>query len=423
MAISSLTKLVPGTRQLAFNKFIQILKQETIPLEIVDVQGQTWETVPGNIRHRLMIRDHRFFNALLSPNAYSLGSAYINGYFDVSGNMRELYEMVCDKLLSTDQSVKISDFFSKMVSPVLALLPSGIREKEKENIRYQYDQPGRFFRIFLGETMGYTCGYYSDQNSSMSDAQNKKMEIVCKKLRLTSGQHLLDIGCGWGNLSVYAAKHYGVQVTGITLSQEQKTYAEEWIKKEGLVGQVKIKLLNYRDLENNQYDKIACVGMSEHVGRDNMSTFYDTVYRCLKPGGLFMQHTITTYSQPKKSRNNLFLDTYMFPGGELMREQDLVDLAGQSGFELLNAENFRPHYVKTLADWISRMEQHREQLIDIVDETTYRIYHVFFIGSLISFRQKEIALFQNLFCKTGSGIEGDHLFTTPYAETTSFTAE
>ncbi|MBU1342630.1 MAG: cyclopropane-fatty-acyl-phospholipid synthase family protein, partial [Proteobacteria bacterium] len=237
----------------------------------------------------------------------------------------------------------------------------------------------------------------------------------CRKLKLKKGEKLLDIGCGWGNFSVYAAKHYGVDITGITLSSEQKQYAERWIEKEGLSHKIKIKILNYRDLGVEMFDKISCVGMSEHVGRTNMQNFFKIVYNSLKKGGLFMQHTITTNIRRKKGYENSFLDKYMFPGGELMFEHDLLKMASSTGFELLNAENFRTHYIKTLNDWILRMEKQKEKLLKIVSENVYRIYHVFFIGSLISFKTKEISLFQNLFYKTDSDYSGTDLFVSPYA--------
>ena len=333
--------------------------------------------------------------------------------------------MVCQKLLSTEQPKRVSQFISSLSAPFLRGAFNPDREKERRNIEYHYDVPGGFYRLFLGRTMGYTCGYYPNDTASMSEAQEEKMDIVCRKLRLTPGEHLLDIGCGWGNFLVYAAKHYGVRVTGITLSREQKAYAEDWVRREGLETLVEVRICNYRDLDTNRFDKIACIGMSEHVGRKNMSHFYEVVTNSLKPGGLFLQHTITTYIRRKKGYSNRFLDTYMFPGGELMLEQELVDQAGASGLELLTAENFRPHYIRTLADWITRMEANREKLLEIVPENVFRIYHVFFIGSLISFRDRKIALFQNLFHKS-SGMADHHTvddhkfddryFTTPYSK-------
>ncbi|MBA3012805.1 MAG: cyclopropane-fatty-acyl-phospholipid synthase family protein, partial [Proteobacteria bacterium] len=324
------------------------------------------------------------------------------------GSIRELYEMVCKRLLNTDQPksflARFSNYFVKA------------REREKKNIEYHYNVPSDFYRLFLGKTMGYTCGYYASKDVNMSDAQNEKMDIICRKLRLKKQDHLLDIGCGWGNFAIYAAKHYQVKVTGITLSYEQKEYADQWIQKEQLGDQVHIEILNYRDLGKKKFDKISCVGMSEHVGRMNMKLFYKVVYNCLREDGLFLQHTITTNTRRKGGRKNSFLDTFMFPGGELMFQQELIDLAAGSGFELLNAENFRVHYIKTLHDWIQRMETNKDKLVQIVSENVYRIYHVFFIGSLVSFRQKEIALFQNLFYKSKQDDPRLNYFLTPFSK-------
>jgi len=392
--LTKISKFIPGTKGVFLKKFIQTLQQEMIPVEIIDSNGKKYETVPGLSQHRLLIKNPKFFNALISPDAFSLGEAYVKGYFDVSGSIRELYEMVCTKLLNTDQPKSLMAQFSHYFIRD--------RKKEKQNIEYHYDVPSDFYRLFLGETMGYTCGYYAGKDDTMSHAQNEKMDIICRKLRLKKGEHLLDIGCGWGNFAVYAAKHYQARVVGITLSRKQKEYAEQWIRREGLGDKVQIEILNYRDLGKEKFDKISCVGMSEHVGRANMKLFFKTVYLSLKEDGLFLQHTITTNTRRKSGYKNSFLDTFMFPGGELMFQQELIDMAAESGFELLNAENFRVHYIKTLGDWICRMETNKDKLLKIVSENIYRIYHVFFIGSLVSFRQKEIALFQNLYYKSRS---------------------
>lgn len=419
--LASLLNHIPGKEQVFFQKFIQTLKQERIPLEIVAPGGEVYASLPGDVQHRLVIRDTRFFKALIHPNAFSLGQAYVKGYFDVSGSIRDLYEMAWEKLLHASQPRNLKSWLSRLFV--------NIREQERENIEFHYDVPCNFYRLFLGETMGYTCGYYPDKETTLSQAQNEKMEIICRKLRLQPGEHLLDIGCGWGNFAVHAALHYQVRVTGITLSSEQKAYADQWIQTMGLGDLVCIKILNYRDLGREEFDKIACIGMSEHVGQAHMKGFYRTLYHCLKQEGLFLQHTITTQVRRKKGEFNSFLDTFMFPGGELLQEQELIHMAAGSGFELIQAENFRPHYIRTLADWISRMEVFREKLLQVVSEQIYRVYHVFFIGSLISFRQKEIALFQNLFYKSSpvsskpdespSHEAAMDYFLTPFAKTLS----
>jgi cyclopropane-fatty-acyl-phospholipid synthase len=389
-------------------KFIQILNQEMIPIEVVDTNGNIYSTAQQNIKHKILIKDQKFFKALISPDALSLGEAYIKGYFDISGSIKELYELCCKRLLKKDQKKSIIKFCSKFFVKK--------RQKEKKNVEYHYNVPSDFYKIFLGKTMGYTCGYYTKQKATMDDAQNAKMDIICRKLRLKKDEKLLDIGCGWGNFAIYAAKKYGVKVTGITLSSEQKRYAEKWIEKEDLAHKIDIKILNYRDLGSEEFDKISCIGMSEHVGKENMLDFFKIVYQSLRKGGLFMQHTITTNIKRNKNHENSFLDKYMFPGGELMFEHDLVKIARSSGFELLNAENFRTHYIKTLNDWIIRIEQHKDKLLKIVSDNIYRIYHVFFIGSLISFKSEEIALFQNLFHKGAVNNSDTDLFISLYSK-------
>jgi cyclopropane-fatty-acyl-phospholipid synthase len=389
-------------------KFIQTLSREMVPIEIIDTKGNKYSTAQQDIKHKILIKDRKFFKALISPNAFSLGEAYVKGYFDISGSIRELYELICDKLLNMDQRKGMLTLFSNFFVKE--------RKKEKENIEYHYNVPYDFYRLFLGQTMGYTCGYYTSETATMDEAQNEKMDIICRKLRLKKGDNLLDIGCGWGNFAVYAAKHYDVDVTGITLSSEQKEYAENWVKAEGLSQKINIKILNYRDLGTEIFNKISCVGMSEHVGKANMKNFFKIVHKCLKKGGLFMQHTITTNTYRKKGYENSFLDKFMFPGGELMFEHDLVNLASSSGFELLNAENYRTHYVKTLNDWIIRMEKQKDKLLKIVSDNVYRIYHIFFIGSLISFKTKEISIFQNLYYKTDSDNSSTDNFLSSYSK-------
>lgn len=387
-------------------KFARTIADSGVPLEIMDVDGTVYS--PGiGARYRLTIRDQRFFRALLSPDAFALGDAYVNGYFDLSGDIQELYEHLCDKVLVTDRRIplvrRLTDFLT------------GSREKEARNIDYHYNVPSGFYELFLGQSMGYTCGYYADAAMSMDQAQYEKMDIICRKLRLKPGDRLLDIGCGWGSFLIYAARNYGVLATGITLSREQADYARSWIEREGLTDRCSVRLINYRDIGGETYDKISCVGMSEHVGYKNMKTFFNIVFNALKEHGLFLQHTITTNTARRKGTENTFLEKYMFPGGELLLQHSLLEKALASRFELISAENFRVHYIKTLRDWISRMELNKQKILRIVPETVYRIYYIFFVGSLVYFKNQEISLVQNLFYKkSGRGNVFDY-FVTPFS--------
>jgi cyclopropane-fatty-acyl-phospholipid synthase len=387
-------------------QFIKTFQNEKIPIEVIDTMGKKYCTGHKQIKFKLQIKDNRFFKSLTSPDAYSLGDAFVKGYFDIYGNLIELYDVACNKLLNTDRRIPFLKFFKALFASV--------KKKEKENIEYHYDIPSNFFELFLGKTLGYTCGYYINEKTSMDEAQYYKMDIICKKLRLIKNERLLDIGCGWGNFLIYAAKNYGVKATGITLSQEQKKYAENWIKREGLEDRCNVKIINYRDLGDVLYDKISCIGMSEHVGKKNIPNFFKVAYQSLVPDGLFLQHTITTNGKRKKGYENSFLDKYMFPGGELLLNHNLIDHASDTGFELMSSENFRVHYIKTLKDWIDNMELKKDEILETVSEFVYRIYYIFFIGSLVSFKNQEISLFQNLFYKKSEHNNKIDYFSTPY---------
>ncbi len=388
------------------NKFIQIFKKEEIPIEIIDTTGQKYRAGHQTIKFKLHIKDNRFFKSLVSPDALSLGEAFIKGYFDIYGNFIELYDLARSKLLNTDRRIPFLKLFKN-------IFMSG-RKREKENIEYHYDVSSKFYKLFLGKTLGYTCGYYIDEKTTMDEAQLTKMDIICRKLRLKNDEKLLDIGCGWGNFLIYAAKNYGVKATGITLSKEQKRYADQWIKENGLEDRCRVMIFNYRDLGGTLYDKISCIGMSEHVGKKNMPGFFNITYQSLVPDGLFLQHTITTNEKRKKGYENSFLDKYMFPGGELLFNHNLINQAFESGFELISSENFRVHYVKTLKDWINNMESKKEEILHTVSELVYRIYYIFFIASLVAFKNQEISLFQNLFYKKKENNNKIDFFLTPY---------
>ena len=364
-----MSSIISSKDKFILNKFIQIIQKEKIPMEIIDTMGKKYRAGHNKIKFKLQIKDNRFFKSLIAPDAFSLGEAFIKGYFDIYGNLIELYDVACNKLLNKDRKIPSLKFFKDIFI--------SDKKKEKENIEYHYDIPSNFYKLFLGKTLGYTCGYYTDNKTSMDQAQYNKMNIICKKLRLKKNETLLDIGCGWGNFLIYAAKNYGVKATGITLSQEQKLYAEKWIKAEGLEHRCDVKIINYRDLGEQLFDKISCIGMSEHVGKKNISGFFKVAYRALVPDGLFLQHTITTNGKRKKGYQNSFLDKYMFPGGELSLNHNLIDQAFNSGFELMSSENFRVHYVQTLKDWIDNMELRKDEILETVSEFIYRIYYIF----------------------------------------------
>ncbi|MDE3207976.1 MAG: class I SAM-dependent methyltransferase, partial [Pseudomonadota bacterium] len=208
----------------------------------------------------------------------------------------------------------------------------------------------------------------------------------------------LDIGCGWGGLIMWAAEHYGVDATGITLSQNQFDYVSQQIEHRGLAGKVTVKLMDYRDLpENEPFDKIASVGMFEHVGRKNLPIYFKKIYNLLVPGGLVMNHGITTTDTKRKglgSDISDFVDEYVFPNGELVHISHVIEVMSNHGLECRDIESLRPHYAKTLWNWVERLEANKDEAVRLVNEERYRIWRIYMAGSAFSFEQNWISLFQ-----------------------------
>jgi len=243
----------------------------------------------------------------------------------------------------------------------------------------------------------YSCAYFRSADQSLADAQQDKLDYLCRKLRLQPGQTLLDIGCGWGALAMWAARHYGVQVHGITLSQEQQKLAQERVRAAGLEEKVRIELLDYRNLPDHaQYDRVVSVGMFEHVGINNFPTYFGTVRRVLKPDGLFLNHGITSDTGWERSPLTRFMNRYIFPDGELARISDVSDAMEQAGFEPLDVESLRRHYALTLRHWVSALEAGRDEAIEHSSEVTYRLWRLYMAGCAFYFDEGSIGLYQVL---------------------------
>ena len=254
-----------------------------------------------------------------------------------------------------------------------------------------------FYRLWLDPEYVYSCAYFRDAGQSLAEAQHDKLDYICRKLRLAPGQRLLDIGCGWGALLFWAARHYGVQAHGITLSVQQYHLACERVRKEGLGDLVSIELLDYRDLDGKDcYDRIVSVGMFEHVGVRNIPHYFGRVQRLLKSGGLFLNHGITSETGWRRTPLTRFMNCYIFPDGELARISDVMDTMERSGFELLDVESLRPHYVLTLRHWVLTLESNREAAISASSEATYRLWRLYMAGSAHYFQEGSIGVYQIL---------------------------
>ena len=289
----------------------------------------------------------------------------------------------------------------------------GSAVENKKNIAYHYDVSNEFYSLWLDKEMVYTCAYFHDWKDDLDTVQIQKLDMVCRKLRLKPGDVVLDVGCGWGAFSCYAAQNYGVTTYGCTLSEQQVAYANEKIKRLGLQDRCTIELKDYALVEGSaRFDKVACIGMLEHVGIDNFPTYYKTIHGLLKPGGLFLHHAITRPGKSRQARTGkkreefAALTRYIFPGGELDYIGRTVTNLEQHGFEVHDVEGWREHYMRTCRFWHDRLLANYDAACKEAGEVNTRIWLVYLAACSISFQRNSVGLYQTLSSKRVKGLTG-----------------
>jgi cyclopropane-fatty-acyl-phospholipid synthase len=289
----------------------------------------------------------------------------------------------------------------------------GSATENKQNIAYHYDVSNAFYQLWLDKEMVYTCAYFHDWSDDLDTVQRQKLDMVCRKLRLKPGDYMLDLGCGWGALSCYAAQHYGVRAYGVTLSEQQVAYANEKIKRLGLEDRVIIELKDYALVEGHErFDKIAAIGMLEHVGIANFPTYFNTAHRLLKRGGLFLHHAITRPGKSHAARTGRkrpefeILTRYIFPGGELDYIGRTVTNLERHGFEVHDVEGWREHYQRTCKFWHDRLLSHYDAACKEAGEVNTRIWLVYLAACSITFERNNCGLYQTLSSKRVKGPVG-----------------
>jgi len=283
-------------------------------------------------------------------------------------------------------------------------------ERDRAAIAHHYDVSNNFYALWLDENMTYSCAYFADDADTLDRAQVRKYDLICRKLRLKHDERLLDVGCGWGGLVRFAAREYGAQVVGVTLSRRQAEYAQARIAEENLERRCRVELLDYRELADlGPFDKAASVGMVEHVGDRNLNRYFRSVFDALVPGGLFLNHGIVAQQPsatglqslaerffPQRSR---FTESYVFPDGQMPRLAPMTDAALRAGFELRDVENLREHYTQTLRYWVRRLEAHEGRARSIVGDATYNVWRFWLAGSAHSFATGRLGVVQMLLAK------------------------
>jgi cyclopropane-fatty-acyl-phospholipid synthase len=277
-------------------------------------------------------------------------------------------------------------------------------------VRFHYDVGNDFYALWLDRRLVYSCAYFETPETSLDDAQEAKLDLICRKLRLEQGMRLLDIGCGWGSLVIHAAERYGVEATGVTLSKVQADWASAEIRRQGLEGRAIVAVRDYRDLEGfGQFDAVASVGMFEHVGRERLKEYFASAIRVLRPGGLFLNHGIATTAteaglRPGWTRfgDGGFVGRYVFPDGELVTIEDAIACARRAGFEMLDVQSLRPHYALTLKAWVERLEASGGRARELAGEEVYRTWRLYMAAARRGFEDGSLDVAQLLLARPGA---------------------
>jgi cyclopropane-fatty-acyl-phospholipid synthase len=280
---------------------------------------------------------------------------------------------------------------------------------DQDAIMHHYDVSNAFYALFLDERMVYTCAYFQNPGDSLDAAQEAKLDLVCRKLRLKPGESLLDIGCGWGAMLIHAAKHYGVTGHGVTLSEAQTELARARIKAEGLEDKITIHLKSYTQMQG-EFDKISSIGMFEHVGLAHHDEYFSAVRRLLKPGGLYMHHSVARRMKKskkmfgRKSEDQLALFKYIFPGAELDHLGMSIANLESHGFEVHDVEGLRPHYAKTCRFWADRLHANFAAAVAEVGEPKARLWLLYLTGVALAFERGTLHINQTLTSKRLRGV-------------------
>lgn len=326
---------------------------------------------------------------ILTSTTLAFGEAYMNGDLEVEG----------DFLLMLNTVLKYKEKFTtdfKGLPKVFSNLTS--RKKQKEEVTYHYDIGNDFYKLWLDDTLSYSCAYFKNENESLGEAQLNKIYHLLKKLNLSEGMTLLDIGCGWGALLIEAAKLYKIKGLGITLSEEQYKAFKEKIEKENLQDYLQVKLMDYRELEKSGllFDRVVSVGMLEHVGRSNYDLFMKCVSKVLKKEGVFVLHYISGLYE---SEGDAWIRKYIFPGGVIPTLREIISLSADYRFYTVDVESLRMHYYKTLIKWAENFEKNTDKVREMFDEKFVRMWRMYLYSCAACFYTGVIDLHQIVFTK------------------------
>jgi cyclopropane-fatty-acyl-phospholipid synthase len=375
----------------------------------------------------LVVRNRRALRRLLwKPGELGLARAWVAGDLDIEGDLYTTLDLLAGLIWERGEDARtlaqaLRDpgvraavrGLVRLAGPPLPPAPPReearsprrhlhTKRTDRRAISHHYDVGNDFYEIVLGPSMVYSCAYWPTPDSTLEQAQRDKLELVCRKLGLRPGLRLLDVGCGWGSLAIHAAREHGVNVVGVTLSQEQAAYARKRVADEGLTDKVEIRVQDYRDVRDGPYDAVSSIGMAEHVGAERYLEYADDLYKLLKPGGRILNHQIARRPQRDESTYSVdaFIDSYVFPDGELQPIGSTVAQLERAGFEVRDVEAIREHYALTLRQWVSRLEADWQRAVQLAGPGRARVWRLYMAASALAFERNRIGVNQVLAVRT-----------------------
>jgi len=396
------------------------LLKDPLPLRFTAYDGSS--SGPEDAPYHFDLRNERGLSYLLTaPGDLGLGRAYVTGDLVVGGvHPGDPYDALKmlqkglkfrrpspSEVVTLLRSVGLSTLKPPPPPPQETIprwrrMVEGLRHsrvRDADAIHHHYDVSNAFYEHVLGPSMTYTCAVFPTEDATLEEAQFAKYDLVARKLDLQPGQRLLDLGCGWGGMVRHAAREYGVKALGVTLSREQASWAQEKIKEEGLDHLAEVRFLDYRKVEEGDFDAISSIGLTEHIGVKNYPGYFGFIRGKLRPQGRLLNHCITRYDNVPRS-TGAFIDRYVFPDGELIGSGRIITEVQDAGLEVQHEENFRVHYAKTLAGWCRNLEENWDECVAEVGEGTARVWGLYMAGSRLAFERNEIQLHHVLATRT-----------------------
>lgn len=378
-----------------------------VPIRVIAYDGS--KAGPDSSEVALRIVSPRALARLATaPGTLGLARAYVAGEIEVEGEVYDVLDAMADITINNITRADQLRLARRMLPiwlrhrqppPPLEYRPPGrlhSKARDKRAISHHYDVSNQFYEWVLGPSMAYTCACYPSDHATLEEAQAAKFELVAQKLALKPGMRLLDVGCGWGGMVMHAAAEHGVKALGVTLSRNQAEWAQAEIERRGLGELAEVRHLDYRDAPESQFDAISSIGLTEHIGKAQLPSYFRSLHARLRPGGRLLNHCITQPRQPSKRKLDPFIARYVFPDGQLEPIGLLVTEMNEAGFEIRHEENLREHYAKTLAAWGANLEEHWDEAVADVGIGRARVWRLYMAASRLGFERDNIQLHQVL---------------------------